>query len=132
MGAPVTRKMSDLHERHVAEVLDGTRTRNSGAVWSDQSDGHHLASDEHWRFAWDGKSTLGKSIGVTREMWEKLGQQSRNLLPMLPLRWYRDNRCVNVDLDLVAIELDTFAEILEDANAWRRAKAEGRITEEEA
>ena len=49
MPAPVTRKMSDLHERHVAHVLDGTRTRNSGAVWSDQSDGHHLASEEYFK-----------------------------------------------------------------------------------
>lgn len=128
MASPVTRKMSDRHEEDLAETLGGKRTRNSGAVWSDQSDGHHLQSEEYWRFAWDGKSTLGKSIGISREMVAKLREQSRGLLPLLPLRWYRDNRLTAVDIDLVALDLETFAEILSDANAWRRAKDGGCLT----
>lgn len=122
---PVTRKMSDRHEEDLAELLGGKRTRNSGAVWSDQSDGHHLQSEEHWRFAWDGKSTLGKSIGITRDMVTKLRQQSRGLLPLLPLRWYRDNRLTGVDIDMVALDLETFVEILDDANLYRRMKDTG-------
>lgn len=128
MPAPVTRKMSDRHEEDLADLLGGKRTRNSGAVWSDQSDGHHLQSEEHWRFAWDGKSTLGNSIGISRDMVTKLRQQSRGLLPLLPLRWYRDNRLTTVDIDMIALDLDTFAEILADANQWRRVQQSGCLT----
>ena len=117
-----TRKMSDRHEEDLADLLGGTRTRNSGAVWSDQSDGHMLASEEYWRFAWDGKSTLGKSIGVNRDMLAKLREQSRGLEPMLPLRWYADSRLTMVDEDWIAVEAETFAQILEEANAYRRLK----------
>lgn len=65
-------------------------------------------------------STLGKSIGVTVEMWQKITEQSRGLLPMIPLRWYGDNRLTKIHLDLVAIDLDTFAEMQNDANAYHR------------
>ncbi len=119
MVMPVTRKMSDRHEDDLADVLDGIKTKNSGATWADRSDGHQTHSEGHWRFAWDGKSTLGRSIGITREMWLKIGEQSRGLLPMIPLRWYRDERLTAVDVDLVAIDLETFAEIQHDANAYR-------------
>lgn len=114
-----TRKMSAKHEDYLAERLEGTRTKNSGAVWSDQGDGHHLGSEEHWRFGWDGKSTLGKSIGITRDMLAKLRQQCRGLEPAIPLRFYADERLVTVDEDWVAIELETFAQMREEANRFR-------------
>lgn len=120
MPASSTRKMSDRHEEDLVDILGGSRTRNSGAVWSDQGDGHQTALEGRYRFTWDGKSTLGKSIGVTVEMWRKLQEQSRGLLPVIPLRWYRDNRCTQVELDLVAIELDTFAEMQHDANKYHQ------------
>ena len=114
-----TRKMSDRHEQDLAEALDGQRTRNSGAVWSDQSDGHQIHSEGYWRFAWDGKATLGKSISITREMWAKLGEQCRGLNPAIPLRWYANQRLTAVDIDLIAVELETFAAMQTDANAYR-------------
>ncbi len=114
-----TRKMSDRHEEHLADVLDGVKTKASGSTWADPSDGHQTASEGFWRFAWDGKSTLGKSIGVTREMWAKIEEQSRGLIPMVPLRWYGDQRLTRVDLDLVVIDLDTFAQMQADANRYR-------------
>lgn len=123
-----TRKMSIRHETDLAETLDGTRTKNSGAVWNDQSDGHQLASEGHWRFAWDGKSTLGKSIGITRDMLTKLREQCRGLEPLLPLRWYRDDRLTEVDEDWVALELETFAQMQRDANAYRALKEQGCLT----
>jgi hypothetical protein len=121
--APTTRKMSDRHEQDLVAILGGERTRNSGAVWSDQSDGHQTGLDQHYTFAWDGKSTLGLSIGVSRGMWEKLGEQSRGLEPLLPLRFYRDSRLTEVDVDLVALDLELFAQVLEDANKFREIKA---------
>lgn len=123
-----TRKMSDRHEEDLVETLGGKRTRNSCAVWSDKSDGHQLLLDQHYRFAWDGKSTLGQSIGVSRGMWGKLLEQCRGLTPLLPLRFYRDSRLTSVDLDLVALELDTFAEILSDANTLHAIREQGCLT----
>lgn len=119
MAARTTRKMSSRHEDDLVAILGGERTRNSGAVWSDQADGHQTGLDQHWKFAWDGKSTLGGSIGVTRIMLEKLRQQCRGLEPALPLRWYRDDRLTMVDEDWIAVETETFAQILSDANAYR-------------
>lgn len=123
--SPTTRKMSDRHEQDLVAILGGERTRNSGAVWSDQADGHQTGSEEHWRFAWDGKSTLGKSIGVSREMWLKLGEQSRGLEPLLPLRFYANDRLTEVDLDLGAVDLETLAALISDANAYRRMEDVG-------
>jgi hypothetical protein len=125
MGKPVTRKMSARHEDDLVALLGGERTRNSGAVWSDQADGHQTGLEQHWRFTWDGKSTLGKSIGITREMLTKLREQSRGLEPMLPLRWYRDERLTMVDEDWIAIEADTLAQVLEDANKYQAMKEAG-------
>lgn len=121
--AVVTRKMSIRHEDDLVVLLGGERTRNSGAVWSDQGDGHQTGLEQYWRFGWDGKSTLGKSIGVTREMIAKLRIQCRGLEPMLPMRWYANERLTEVDEDWIAIEAETFAQILTDANRFREIKA---------
>lgn len=118
-----TRKMSSRHEDDLVAVLGGERTRNSGAVWSDQADGHQTGSEEYWRFAWDGKSTLGESIGVSRKMWRKLEEQSRGLESLLPLRFYANTRLTEVDIDLVSLDVEIFAQILADANAYRRMVA---------
>lgn len=117
--------MSDRHETDLCAVLGGERTRNSGAVWSDQGDGHQTGLDQHWTFGWDGKSTLGKSIGVSLEMWEKLTTQSRGLEPLLPLRWYANARLTQVSLDLAVLDLETFSQILDDANKYRRMEQVG-------
>lgn len=123
-----TRKMSDRHEEDLVEALDGIKTVASGSTWSDKSDGHQLASEGYWRFAWDGKSTLGKSIGVSREMIAKLREQCRGLEPLLPLRFYRDTRLTLVDEDWVAVELETFAVMQRDANRWRAIHEVGCLT----
>lgn len=128
MAKPTTRKMSSRHEEDLVALLGGERTRNSGAVWSDQSDGHQTGSDGYWRFAWDGKSTLGESIGVTRKMLAKLREQCRGLEPMLPMRWYADQRLTRVDEDWIAIEAETLAQIIEDANTYRAIKEQGCLT----
>jgi hypothetical protein len=120
-----TRKMSDRHEEDLAEALDGIKTVASGSTWSDKSDGHQLASEGYWRFAWDGKSTLGRSVTVTRDMLTKLREQCRGLEPLLPLRFYRDTRLTMVDEDWAAVELETFAAMQRDANRWRAVQEQG-------
>lgn len=120
--------MSDRHEEDLVALLGGERTRNSGAVWSDRADGHQTGLEQYWLFAWDGKSTLGKSIGVSRDMLTKLREQCRGLEPMLPLRWYLDDRLTMVDEDWIAIEAETFAQVLEDANRYRAIKDQGCLT----
>ena len=121
-----TRKMSDRHEEDLVALLGGEKTRNSGAVWSDQADGHQTGLDQYWLFTWDGKSTLGKSIGISRAMLAKLREQSRGLEILLPLRWYANDRLTEVDEDWIAVEAETFAQVLEDANAYRALLAEDR------
>lgn len=114
MHKPSTRKMSEAHEEYIARVLDGRRTRNSGAVWSDQMDVRNDVRDDAWAFAADGKSTFGESIGVSKAMWQKAVEQSNDLIPCLPLRFY-DTYRLDVGLDLWVIDGNTFEALLEAA-----------------
>lgn len=114
--------MSSRHESDLVAVLGGKGTLNSGATWRDPGDGHQTGVDQHYRFAWDGKSTLGASIGVSLEMWTKAVDQSRELDTLLPLRFYANERLTEVHADLVALDLDVFAQVLADANAYRALK----------
>lgn len=123
-----TRKMSDRHEDDIASILDGTKTRGSGSTWHDKADGHQRTSEGHYRFAWDGKSTLGKSIGVSVEMWKKIKEQSGMLEPAIPLRFYADERLTKVYADLIVVDVEVFAEMQRDANEYRRMVDEGVIT----
>lgn len=111
----LNRKMSDAHETFLVEILGGRRTKASGAVWKDQMDGRHNRRDVPFAFAWDGKSTRGRSIGVTREMWEKAREQAAGERPMLALRWYETDR-LDVGEDLVVVSAHDFAEMLQAAN----------------
>jgi hypothetical protein len=90
-------------------ILGGRRTRGSGNQFSDQMDGRH--DEGRWSFAWDGKSTLGNSVGVTPEMWDKAVEQSHGARPLLPLRWYSDWR-LTPRLDLVVCDLHDLAEMV--------------------
>ncbi len=107
--------MSDAHEAHLAEVLGGKVMPGSGNQWNNQMDvrqsHHHLT----FAIAADGKSTFGKSISVTREMWDKAVEQSHGERAVLPLRFY-DTERLKVGIDLVVLSLDDFAELLEAAN----------------
>lgn len=106
---PPTRQMSDRHEVDLVKVLGGRRTKASGSQFNDQMDGRH--DEGAWRFAWDGKSTFGASIGVSREMWSKAVEQSHGARPLLPLRFYADYR-LNPALDLVVCDLHDLAELV--------------------
>lgn len=84
-------------------------------------DGRNKRYDQPFALAWDGKSTLGNSVGVTREMWYKAREQSHGEIPILALRWYEDYR-LSADLDLVVLDINDFAEILEAARKWAQVE----------
>lgn len=109
-----TRKMSDAHEEHLTEVLGGHKARGSGNQWHDPIDGRHNHLTVEPAFAWDGKSTLGNSIGLTPEQWDKAVEQAGAERPAMPLRWYADER-LTVRLDLVVISLLDFSELVATA-----------------
>lgn len=122
-----TRKMSDAHEAWLVELFGGRMTKGSGNQWHNQMDGRQSSRQQYYAFAWDGKATLGKSVGVTREMWKKAVQQAGMERPMLPLRWY-DTEQLKVGLDLVVVSADDLACLIEDANLYRAAKENGCLT----
>jgi hypothetical protein len=110
---PDNHDMADLHEKDIADALGGTRTRASGAVWFDKGDGRagdHLDTEFAW--AWDCKATAGKSIAVSRAMLAKLVTEAHGERPLLPLRFYNDDRGGH-DPDWVVVLLDDFLELLE-------------------
>lgn len=116
-----TRTMSDAHEMFLARLYDGRRTPGSGNQPNNQMDGRNRRYDQAFPFAWDGKSTFNKSIGVSGEMWEKAVLQAGAELPMLALRWYLD-RQLHVSRDLVVVDAHDFAEVLAAARRWEDAK----------
>lgn len=117
--------MAKRHEAHVAEVLGGRLTVGSGNQWRDQTDGKHVHGSREYAFAWDCKSTLGKSISVTLAAWRKLLEQADDYLPAMPLRLYADERLTMPAADLVVVDLDAFGEILEEANLMAAIRSQG-------
>jgi hypothetical protein len=122
-----TRKMSDAHEAWLVDLFGGRMTKGSGNQWHNQMDGRQNSRQQYYAFAWDGKATLGKSVGVTREMWKKAVQQAGAERPMLPLRWY-DTEQLKVGLDLVVVSADDLACLIKDANRYWAAKEQGCLT----
>lgn len=119
-GSFTTSKMAQRHEEFVAQTLGGRQTRGSGNQWRDQTDGKHDDDSLVYRFAWDGKATLGASIGVSQQMWLKVEEQAEDRLPAIPLRFYADRRLTRVDQDLIVLRLSDFADILADAEAYHQ------------
>jgi hypothetical protein len=117
---PTTRKLSDKHETFLAALLDGRRSRGSGNQWNDPMDGRN-DGDVPYAFAWEGKSTQGRSIGVSRQMWDKAVEQSRGLAPLLALRFYGTSYALNPEADLVVLDAHDFQALLQDARAYRAA-----------
>lgn len=107
----LTHKMADKHESDLQEALGGRRTRGSGNQAANPMDGRHDRQRDLMAFAWDGKSTVGLGINVTRAMWEKAVEQAGGERPMLALRFYETER-LDVKHDLVAMSLDDFKELL--------------------
>ena len=112
-----TRMMSDKHEDDLAWMFAGRKTAGSGNQWRDQMDGKQPHGSGDYVFAWDGKSTLGKSVGVTRDMWNKAIDQTQAWeIPVVPLRFYGNERLTQIDLDLAVIDAKVLASLQSDAN----------------
>jgi hypothetical protein len=114
---PPTQQMGEKHEEYLAEVNAGRKTMASGSKWADPGDGRN-AHDLPYAFAWDGKSTHGKSITVTLDMIAKIREQALGELPQIGLRWYATEDLRNVHEDWVAVPGDSWQEILASARAW--------------
>lgn len=121
MTRTLNQVMGDLHEQHLAETLGMRQTAGSGNQWRDPIDARHNRLDSEYAFAVDGKSTLAKSISITRAMWEKAVEQAGGERPMLGLRFY-DDGARKVHADLAACDLLDFAELLEAARLWEKAE----------
>lgn len=118
----LNKRMGDMHEAYIADLFGQRQTRGSGNQWRDQMDSKHDRTECVFAFANDGKSTLGKSIGVTRAMWAKAVEQAGGERPMLTLRWYTDASLTKVDIDLATFDALDAAEMREAAEAWHKAK----------
>lgn len=115
---PPTAEMGERHEQYLAEIFGGTETRASGSKWFDQGDVRN-AHDDPFAFCVDGKSTLGKSISVTRDMIAKIREQAQGESPAFGLRFYGNANLDQVDEDWVAVTGDDWTSVLADARAWR-------------
>lgn len=106
------KKMSDVHEKFLAKLFGGRMSRGSGNQWREPADGRHNHHDAY-AFAWDGKSTQGTSISITRAMVDKIVEQAGGERPMIGLRWY-DNHALDVAYDWVAVRAEDLSEMREE------------------
>jgi hypothetical protein len=118
MTRTLNQQMGDIHEADIPEWIGGQPQKASGSQWHAQGDaknGEHLTP---FPVTADGKSTLGKSIAVSRDMWRKIVEQTFNQDPALFLRFYKDESLRQVDIDLAVIAVRFFRELLEAARKW--------------
>lgn len=88
----LNRRMSDAHEAHLSEVLGGRLTPGSGNQAANPMDARQSRYTTSVAFAVDGKSTLAKSISVTRSLLNKAKEQAHGERPLVALRFYDDER----------------------------------------
>lgn len=113
--APDRNEMARLHEEFLAALNGGRKSKASGSTWKDQGDGRGNSLTEEFAFAWDGKSTRGQSIAVSREMITKIREQAAGERPQIGLRFYGSDDLRQVDEDWIAITAADYAELLADA-----------------
>lgn len=114
MSRTHNQRKGDIHEEYVCEAIGARKTRGSGSQWRDATDGRQNHRETAFAFAFDGKSTTGKGVNVTRDMWDKAVEQAGAERPMLALRFYEDDTLEEAT-DLVTLSLDDFVEMREAA-----------------
>jgi hypothetical protein len=107
--------MSDLHEQTIASDFGVAVNPGSGNQFANPGDGRSDQKTTRFAFCWDGKSTLGNSISVTRSMWAKIKEQSRREQPMIQLCFYDTDR-LDSGLYLVVTERQDFMDMWHVAN----------------
>lgn len=124
----VNAEMARRHEAFLARLFKGRRMKGSGNQQSGQMDGRHDAHRQTFAFAWDGKSTLGASVIVSKRMWDKACEQSHFERPMLALRYYANFRMQDAEaLDLAVISAHDLAELLDRLEELERYWDESHI-----
>lgn len=112
----LNKKMGDAHEGYVVELLGGRQTRGSGNQWNNPTDGRMDPHERAVAFAWDCKSTRKRSMSIKRDDLDKLVEQAGAERPMMPVRFYDDDRLRGFE-DWVLVRLDDFAEVIEKLEA---------------
>lgn len=118
MTRTLNQRMADSHEQDIAEWIGGRQQKASGSQWHAQGDaknGEHLTP---FPITADGKSTLGKSIAISRDMWKKIVEQTFGQDPALFLRFYQDESLRTVDADLAVVDARFFRDLLEKARLF--------------
>ena len=129
----IRHRMAELHETRLAERFGGRKSRGSGNQHRDPLDGRQDHHEDYMAFAWDGKSTFGAGLTVTRKLWEKTKEDSHNERPMLGLMFYRSGR-LDIDHDLVVLDADDAEELndrsrrLSEIEDFLKAVKQGRCT----
>lgn len=88
----LAKKMGDKHEEHAAEVYGGRMTPGSGNQWNRPTDGRISRYEHTMAFARDCKSTRARSMTIKRDDLDKLQEQAQPERPMMPIRFYDDDR----------------------------------------
>lgn len=108
-------QMSQKHEVDVSKRLGGRKTKASGSQWNDPLDGRRNRYTAYFAWAWDCKATHAKSMSISRAMLDKLKEQAMGERPILPVRFYDDERLKRYE-DWVLVRLDDFEELNELAD----------------
>lgn len=108
-------KMAEFHEQFLAKLNGGVKSKASGSQWTDQADGRNCRITTDFAFAWDGKSTCGQGISVTRDMLRKIREQAGGERPQIGLRFYETERLDAVAEEWIAVTAADFGELLEAA-----------------
>jgi hypothetical protein len=113
--------MSEKHEEFIAEAFGGRKSRGSGSQWRDPADGRMDRRGDIICFAWDCKSTRHASITIKRVDLDKVTEQAHGDRPMLPLRFYDDDRLRGFE-DWALVKVDDLGELIELAGRIKRLR----------
>ena len=121
----LNKAMGDHHEGFLVDLFGGRQARGSGNQWRQPMDGRTSRKHLRFAFAWDGKSTLGKSLTIPLAMIRKAKEQAGGHRPMIALRFYDSEQALALKPieDWVAVKANDMAEILQEANILAEVEA---------
>lgn len=125
----LNKDQGDAHEAFLVSLFGGRQARGSGNQWRQPMDGRTSRKHLRFAFAWDGKSTIGKSLSIPLSMIRKAKEQAGGHRPMIALRFYDSDQpfALKSIEDWVAVKAQDMAEVLQEANTL--AKIEGALEE---
>lgn len=119
----LARRMSDKHETDVAMWLGGRKSKGSGNQHNDQMDGRTNRYQNRFAWAWDCKATRGQSVSVSLKMLDKAIEQAGGERPLIPLRFYANDRLTE-HRDVFVVDKDDFLELLQELDHLRMLQAD--------